>query len=234
METNERIALNNFLKQFIAEKRLQRFDEVLNNRIGHLHIVLENIFQAHNAAAVVRSCDGFGVQHVHFIENNNHLKISDEVAMGSSQWMTLHRYAESDNNSSKALRSLKQQGFKIVATSPHQNQFTLDALPLDQKIALVFGTEKLGISQEVYDEADAFVALPMLGFTESFNISVCAALCMYELTRRIRAEVKNPFLPEEEKEEVMHKWLCASVDNSAALLQRFADDEKRRGNSIGL
>lgn len=234
METTERIALNNFLKQFIAEKRLQRFEEVLNNRIGHLHIVLENIFQAHNAAAVVRSCDGFGIQHVHFIENKNHLKISDEVAMGSSQWMTLHRYNDAENNSLKALRSLKQQGFKIVATSPHQNQFSLDTLPIDQKIALVFGTEKLGISQDVYNEADAFVALPMLGFTESFNISVCAALCMYELSRRIRKEVQHPFLAQEEKEEVMHKWLCASVDNSEALLKRFADDEKRRGNSIGL
>lgn len=227
MEASQLSAQINFLREFVAEKRLQRFNEVLDNRLSHIHIVLENLFQAHNAAAVIRSCDGFGVQHVHFIENNNHLKISDEVAMGSSKWLNIHRYKEPENNTRKALRSLKEQGFKIVATSPHKDQFTLDKLPLDQKIALVFGTEKLGISQEVVDEADAFVALPMLGFTESFNISVCAALCMYDLTRRIRAEVKNPYLPEQEREHVLHSWLCATVDNSAALLKRFAEQEKR-------
>lgn len=218
--------INAYLEGFVVEKRLERFSQVLDQRLSHLHIVLEDLYQGHNASAVLRSCDGFGVQHVHFIENKNKLRINDDIAMGSSKWLSIHRYNGEGNNTLTALQELKAKGFKIVATSPHQNDTTLDKLAVDQKIALVFGTEMLGISQDVIAEADAFVKLPMLGFTESFNISVCAALCLYELTRRIRLEVAQPYLTEQERETVYHQWLCASIDQSEALVRRFLEQKK--------
>jgi len=232
MELSEIHELSTFLSQFVAEKRLQRFEEVLQKRLSHLHIVLENLFQAHNASAVLRSCDCFGVQNVHFIENYNRMRISDDVAMGSSQWLTVRRYKDLPNNTRATLQSLKSQGFRIIATTPHKNENTLKDLPLDQKIALVFGTEQEGISEEVMQEADGFVSIPMMGFTESFNVSVCAALCMYELSTRIRAEVANPYLTEEEKAEVRLQWIQASVDNHAALSRRFFEDKKSRSNPV--
>ncbi len=210
----------NFLKQFVSENRIKRFDEVINQRSNYIQIVLENLYQAHNASAVLRSCESFGLQTVHFIENKNSLKISADVAMGSSNWLTINRYRDSENNTATALKKLKQQGFKIVATTPHTNSYTIDTLPINQKIALVFGTEIDGISKEVYEYADEFVKIPMYGFTESFNISVCAALCMYELTTRLRKNVPNYKLTNEEKQEVYLNWLKTSVDKSSQLLNQ--------------
>ena len=210
----------NFLKQFVSENRIKRFDEVINQRTNYIQIVLENLYQAHNASAVLRSCESFGLQTVHFIENKNSLKISADVAMGSSNWLTINRYKDAENNTINALTKLKQLGFKIVATTPHTNSYTIDALPIDQKIALVFGTEIDGISKDVYDLADEFVKIPMYGFTESFNISVCAALCMYELTTRVRKNIPNYLLTNEEKQEVYLNWLKTSVDKSSQLLNQ--------------
>lgn len=217
--------LINYLSGFISETRKARFDEVIANRTGHLHIVLENMYQAHNASAVLRSCDCFGVQHVHFIENRNRLKISDDVAMGSSNWLSIHRHNQRENNTIEALKDLKQQGYRIVATTPHKNDFTIDTLPVDKKIALVFGTEIDGISQDVYDVADDFVRIPMFGFTESFNVSVCAALCMYEITKRMRGIVPGYFLTEEEKIDVYFDWLKNSVEYGEALVKKYLSNK---------
>jgi tRNA (guanosine-2'-O-)-methyltransferase len=215
-----------YLEGFITDKRKERLKHVLSQRSGHMRIVLENVFQAHNTSAVLRSCDCFGVQHVHFIENNNHLKISDDVALGSSNWLSIHRHKNTENNTSEALTALKKEGYKIIATSPHQNGFTLNELPVDHKFALVFGTELEGISDEVVKAADAFVRIPMYGFTESFNISVSAAICMYELSRRIRETVPDYAMREEEKTQVYFDWLKNTVQKSDALIQDFISKQK--------
>jgi tRNA (guanosine-2'-O-)-methyltransferase len=221
MDNAQKIELTNYLSTFISEKRLARFDEVLGNRTNHLRIVLENIYQGHNASAVLRSCESFGIQHVHFIENRNHLKISDDVAMGSSNWINIHRHNKSENNTVEAIQHLKKLGYRIVATSPHKNDCTIDKLPVDKKLALVFGTEIDGISKDVFDHADEFVKVPMYGFTESFNVSVCAALCMYDLTTRIRKTVPDHLLSEQEKIDIYFEWVKTSVDKSDALIRNY-------------
>lgn len=213
--------LSEYLSGFISERRKQRFRDVLAQRMGHLRIVLENMYQAHNASAVVRSCDCFGIQHVHFIENRNHLRLSDDVAMGSSNWLSIHRHKENENNTLEAIRLLKAQGYRIVATTPHTNDVNLQDLKVDKKLALVFGTEIEGISKEVMAEADEFVKIPMFGFTESFNVSVSAALCMYELSTRIRATVPDYRLSEDEKREVYFNWMKTSVDHSEGLIRDY-------------
>jgi len=221
MEQSLKQELSNYLLGFISENRKKRFDEVIAQRTDHLRIVLENVYQGHNASAVLRSCESFGVQHVHFIENRNHLKISDDVAMGSSNWLNIHRHNKSPNNTVEAIQQLKREGFRIVGTSPHKNDCTIDKLPVDKKLALVFGTEIEGISQDVFEHADEFVKIPMFGFTESFNVSVCAALCLYELTTRIRATVPQWHLNEDEKTDVYFEWLKTSVDHSEALIENY-------------
>ncbi|MBC7865093.1 MAG: RNA methyltransferase, partial [Bacteroidia bacterium] len=208
MNTPEKIKLIEYLKQFATENRIKRFDEVLAKRIDHMHIVLEDIYQPHNASAVMRSADCFGVQNVHIIENRNKYKENEDIALGSGNWVTKHFYRGEENNTKNCLSSLKEKGFKIVATTPHEKDCTLKELPIDTKFALVFGTEKEGISKDVFEMADAYVKIPMYGFTESFNISVCAALCMYELTERIRSSTSiHSKLSEEEKTDVYLSWL---------------------------
>jgi tRNA (guanosine-2'-O-)-methyltransferase len=221
MDNSEKKELIEYLSTFISDRRKTRLDEVLAQRTGHLRIVLENVYQAHNASAVMRSCDCFGIQYVHYIENRNRLKISDDVAMGSSNWLTIQRHSEKENNTVDALLHLKSLGYKIVATTPHKNDHTIDELPVDQKIALVFGTEIDGISQDVFDLADEFVRVPMYGFTESFNVSVCAALCMYELTTRIRKTVPAYALTEQEQLDVYFEWLRTSVEYGDKLIADY-------------
>lgn len=221
MDSALRSELSAYLSGFISERRKQRFSEVLAERTGHLRIVLENMYQAHNASAVLRSCDCFGIQHVHFIENRHHLKISEDVAMGSSNWLSIHRHKDTENNTRAALRELKSMGYRIVATTPHTRDVNLQDLPVDKKLALIFGTEIDGISQDVLEEADEFVKIPMFGFTESFNVSVSAALCMYELSSRIRASVPNYLLSKEEQEEVYFDWMKNSVEYSQSLIRDY-------------
>ncbi len=88
----QRFAIIRYLDEFITDERKKRFHEILNQRIGHMHVVLEDIYQAHNASAVVRSADCFGIQHVHFIEDRNRYKVSEDVALGASQWVNIHRH----------------------------------------------------------------------------------------------------------------------------------------------
>jgi tRNA (guanosine-2'-O-)-methyltransferase len=227
MEVSQKKELISYLSAFISEKRKARFDQVITQRMGHLRIVLENMYQAHNASAVLRSCESFGIQHVHFIENRNHLRISDDVAMGSSNWLSIHRHNDTENNTVNTLRHLKSLGYRIVATTPHKDDCTIDQLPVDGKLALVFGTEIDGISPEVFEHADEFVKIPMYGFTESFNVSVCAALCMYELTTRIRKDVPEYLLNEDEKTEVYLDWLRNSIEQSEALIRNYLGSDKK-------
>lgn len=214
-------ALTEYLEGFVGERRLGRLKEVLNKRTNHLTIVLEDVYQTHNFSAVLRSADIFGIQSINFIENRNKYKISEDVAMGSTQWLSLNRYQHHENNTKTCLNDLKSKGYKIVATSLHKNSISLQQLDISKPTALVFGTELTGITQDVEEMADEFVTLPMYGFTESFNISVCAALCMYELRGRVEKEFPNYQLTRSEKETIYIEWLKASIRKPDLIIKEF-------------
>jgi len=214
-------ALTDYLDGFVSERRKGRLLEVLGERTNHLTVVLEDVYQSHNFSAVLRSADIFGIQNIHFIENRNKYKISEDVSMGSTQWLTLNRYQKFENNTRECITQLKNKGYRIVATSLNERSVTLDQLKVDKPIALIFGTELTGISEDVQDMADEFVYLPMFGFTESFNISVCAALCMHELSTKIRAQVPDYKLTESEKKEIYLEWLKVSVKKHELMIKEF-------------
>jgi tRNA (guanosine-2'-O-)-methyltransferase len=182
-----------------------------------MQIVLEDVYQAHNASAVIRSADCFGVQYLHFVEQRNKYKISGDVALGASQWVHITRHS----STTSALTDLKNKGYRIVATTPHKNDSTIFDYDVSQKFALVFGTEKMGITNEVMEMADDFVKIPMMGFTESFNISVCAALFMQEFSHRIRRDVVDPYLTEEEKLDTYIQWLLQTIRKSDLVLKDY-------------
>lgn len=212
LSVKQKIALKDFLFSLLTENRKKRFAEVLANRTKYISVVLEDIFQAHNASAVLRSCDCFGVQDVHFVENYNDYNISDEVTMGADKWLNIKRYNQEGNQSEVAIKQLRDQGYRIVATTPHTNDVTIDELPLEEgKIALFFGTEHTGLSKHVMDNADCFVKIPMYGFTESFNISVSAALSLYSITERMRNSDVNWKLTDKEIMEIELDWARKSI-----------------------
>jgi tRNA (guanosine-2'-O-)-methyltransferase len=214
-------ALTAYLEGFVSERRRGRLHDVLAERTKHMTLVLEDVYQSHNFSAVLRSADIFGIQDVHFIENRNNYKISEDVSMGSTQWLSLNRYQQHENNTKTCLSGLKEKGYKIVATSLHKNSVSLEELDVSQPFAMVFGTELTGITKDVEEMADEFVKLPMYGFTESFNISVCAALCMHSLSTRIRKEVPDYHLKDSEKEELYLEWLRASIRKQELIVKEF-------------
>ncbi len=213
--------LIDYFMQFISDNRKQRFDEVMENRTRHLTVVMEDVFQSHNVSAVLRSCDCFGVQDVHVIENRNKYSVNPDVSLGSTNWLNVHRYNKEENNSISCIKELKAKGYKVIATTPHKDDCTIHELNLDQKTALVFGTEKEGITEDVIKHADGFVKIPMYGFTESFNISVSAALCLHTLVERLHASKINWHLTEAEKQDVLLDWLRASISSSKLIEKEF-------------
>ena len=218
-----------YLEGFATEERVELFDKVIDNRTKYLTVVLEDIYQAQNASAVLRSCDCFGIQDVHIIENRNSFNVHREIAMGSSKWLTLNKYNEQENNTHQALRELKSQGYRIVATSPHENDVYLQDLDLSKgKAAIIFGTELTGISDIVKEEADEFIKVPMYGFTESFNISVCASLVMQDLATRIRKENLPWQLSDQEKDKLKFEWLKKSIRSSDRIIEQWEEANKQQ------
>jgi len=213
------------LSQFVTPERLQRMNSVLAQRNRYLTVVLEDIYQSHNASAVLRSCDAFGVQDVHIIEKRNEYRINPEIALGSAQWLSLHKHVREAADTRRVLSDLKQQGYRIVATSPHPQGHMLHELPLATgPMALVFGTELTGLSDDAMALADEFVAIPMYGFVESFNISVSVAICLSYLCQAIRTTGLSWQLKPAETEALLSDWLKTSVKHSSAILERITTE----------
>lgn len=202
----------NYLSDLVSDSRKAKFDEVLNFRTRHLTIVLEDLYQPHNASAVLRSCDIFGIQDIHVVENKNAYTVHPDIALGSPKWLTVHKYKTYENNSLQCIQQLKQKGYRIVATTPHEKDCSIWDLPVDKPLALFFGTELTGISDTVREHADEFVKIPMFGFTESFNISVSAAICLHTLVTKLhQLDAVDWHLNEEEKEQLKLIWLKNSI-----------------------
>ncbi|MEA1911159.1 MAG: RNA methyltransferase [Spirochaetota bacterium] len=211
-----------YFKTFVTEQRLNKMEKILALRTRYLTVVLENIYQPHNASAVLRSCDGFGVQDVHIIENSNSYRVNPGVSLGTSQWLTMHNYNKEKENSKTAIDTLRKNGYRIVATTPHRFDQNLENFDLPKgKIALFFGTEMQGLSETVLENADEFMKIPMYGFVESFNISVSCALSLHNLSHRLRESNIDWTLNQKEKEDVFLQWMRKSVKNADSLEEEY-------------
>ena len=213
--------LIDYLTQFISEARRKKFDHVLEFRTRHITIALEDIYQPHNASAVLRSCDCFGIQDVHIIENRNEYTVNPDVALGSFKWLNLIKYNSTENNALSCIKSLKKKRYKIIATTPHTNDCNISDLNIDEPVCLFFGTELKGISDDVKQHADGFVKIPMFGFTESFNISVSAALCIHALMSKLHRSKTNWKLSDSEKQEIILNWLRESISKPELIEKEF-------------
>lgn len=214
--------LYEYLSKFATEQRMEKFESVIQERTRYLTIVVENVYQPHNASAVLRSAECFGVQDVHIIENSNKYNPSADISLGAHQWLSLTRHSKTENNSLSCIQDLKKNGYRIVATSPHKNDCLISEIDLSKgKIALFFGTEIDGLSDTILNEADEFVKIPMYGFTESFNISVSAAISMYELMKRLRESKIEWRLTAAELLALKLDWVKESVKSSDLLEKEF-------------
>ncbi|GAA0879614.1 RNA methyltransferase [Algoriphagus jejuensis] len=208
--------LLDYLGQYITKHKKAVIERVLAKRTRHFTVVLEDIFKPHNASAVIRTCDCFGLQDIHVIEKTDQYKVNPFVTRGASQWVDLHKYYQVGGNSVDAcFYSLRKKGYKIYGTSPSADSISLYDLRPDHKLALVFGNEHEGISEEVKSKSDGLVHVPMQGFTDSFNISVAASIFLFDLVRKAeKLDIENFHLSDPEKNELRMKWYRAIVKNS--------------------
>jgi tRNA (guanosine-2'-O-)-methyltransferase len=215
-----------YLEQFVTERRLQLINRIVAQRTRYITVVLEDVFQSHNASAVLRSCDCFGIQDVHIIENRNTYKVNPDVALGSYKWLTLIKYNKEGNNTLTALDKLKKQGYRIIATTPHTNGCALEDFDLHKgKTAMIFGTELGGLTDSATNLADEFLTIPMVGFTESLNISVTVAIVLHHLTGRLRKSDIPWKLSGAETLQVKLQWLKNSISRSDSIEKSFTENQ---------
>lgn len=201
-----------YLENFVTEKRRALFKRVLNERTRHITVAIEDIFKPHNSSAVVRSCDVFGIQDVHIIENKYKFYASKKIAKGAQKWLDFFVYQQRDTNNTLAcIADLRAKGYQIVAATPHNETCLLQNFDINKKSAFFFGVEKAGLSKDVINNADSFVKIPMTGFTESLNISVAAAVILQDITLRLKNSTISWQLSELEKEEKYLEWLEKSI-----------------------
>jgi tRNA (guanosine-2'-O-)-methyltransferase len=210
-----------YFEGFLTDRRKALFNTILSQRTNHFTVVLEDIYQPHNASAVIRTCDIFGVQEVHAIENKYVNKVSRHVAKGSQKWVDINHYREDKNNTIDCLNALKSKGYQIIGTSPHSDSSLLQDFDITKKSAFVFGVEAEGISDIVKEHADGFLKIPMVGFTESLNISVAAAIILQDVTTKLRNSDVDWQLSTEEKEQLYFEWVQKTIKNVDKIEQHY-------------
>ena len=209
------------LSHLITEERKRTIEKIIDLRTSYFIPVIENIHKAQNASAVLRTCDCLGLQDVRIVENNNKFSVTDDISLGANKWLSIKKYNSSNNNTKKCFDELKKQGYKIIATMPYKNDINLQDINITQKSAIVFGSEVDGISQEAIDNADAFMKIPMYGFTESFNISVAVAITMHYLTDKLRHSNIQWQLDENERIDTLIFWALQSTHDSKKIEQEL-------------
>jgi len=209
-----------YLEQFISPKRRERFGDVLERRTKFITVAIEDVFQMHNTSAVIRSCEIFGIQEAHVIEDRFGKRLDKNIAMGAEQWVDVKRYSSTAN----CLNFLQMEGYRIIATTPHEGSCFLNEFKLEEKTAFFFGTERDGLSKEVLDNADGFLKIPMVGFTESLNISVSAAIILQHLREKLdKSEIEWQLTPEEKLERQLD-WTKKSIKSIDDILERYYEN----------
>ncbi len=214
-------ALIHFLQEYVTEERQALISKVLSLRTRFITVVLEDIYQPQNASAVIRTCDCFGIQDLHIIENQNEYQVNPRVVHGASKWVSLHRYNEEENNTAACLNALKKQGYTLLGTVPDPSAKSIHDVTFDKPTALIFGTEISGLSDDAKQTCDELVTYPMSGFTESLNISVSASLCLGAAVQAMKKAGVNWHLSEEEKKLLTLEWYKYSVSRSDVLEREF-------------
>ena len=213
-ELRERI---DYLSSFLLESRIDTLTRALDMRTEYITVMTENMFHAQNASAIVRHCEAFGVQNIHTVEELCPFLPTLNIALGTDKWIDIDHHA----TTADAVKALRKEGYRIIATTPHHKSCTPETFDVTKgKFALIFGTEKTGVSDEILAEADEFLQIPMCGMVDSLNVSASAAILIYMLSQRMRLECSDWHLSEEKRTRTLYDWYRYAVKDSEALLER--------------
>ncbi len=206
-----------FMLEFLTESRKARFEEVLSQRTRSAVAVLEDTAKEQNASAVLRTLDALGFHEVHMVEKNWKVKLKSEISKNSDKWLDLRK----SESMVDTLRSLKSRGYHIAVTSPHEQGKTHRELPTDKPLAVVFGNEFNGISEEAVEIADDYLQIPMYGFVESYNLSVSVGMVFSALRWQMEEAKTIAYLSEDEKHLIRLRWAIRSARSGAKVYEKW-------------
>ena len=193
------------MRKFKTDDRLEKIIQTLKARQFSLSVVMENIHDPHNVSAVFRTCDAVGIPKISLLYTvDSFPKISKTSSSSANKWIEIDKY----NNIGKCFDELRNQGFKIYASMLNKKTVNLYDIDLTQKIALVFGNEKRGVSPEAEKLADETFYIPMRGMIQSLNVSVAAAVTLYEAQRQrvLNGLYQKSELSRQQLDELIEKW----------------------------
>ena len=190
----------------MTPERSERLTSVLNKRQPDITVVLENVFDPHNISAVMRTCDAIGMQEI-FILNTKiprHKKWGAKSSSSAAKWLTIHQYTDAE----ECFKALRSKYKKIYTTHLSTDAVGLHDLKLTEPVALVFGNEHSGVSDEIISMADGNFIIPQVGIIKSLNISVACAVTLYEAFRQksIAGHYDTPRLPQEQLNTIRNEW----------------------------
>ncbi|AXT59038.1 TrmH family RNA methyltransferase [Aquimarina sp. AD10] len=214
------LKLLEYLESFLTPRRLGLYSKVLNKRTNHFTVAVEDVYQLHNTSAVIRSCDVFGIQNIHVIEEINVKRIDREIAMGAQKWVDINRYP----TTKECLKTLKDKGYQVVATTPHDDSVVLSEFDITKPSVFFFGRELQGLSDAVLEAADVKLHIPMVGFTESLNISVSAAIVLQHVTSLLRKSEINWQLSDAEKLQKRMEWTKKIIKSHEQIIARYHEE----------
>mgnify|MGYP002712933633 CR=1 FL=1 len=211
------LELFSYLQTYLTQRRKNLFQKVLAERTRHFTVATEDVYQLHNTSAVMRTCDVFGIQDLHVVEERLGKRVDKEIAMGAQKWVSLKRY----HAITDCIQSLKSAGYQIIATTPHDDSSLLHEFDISKKSAFFFGKESDGLSHTVLNAADGFLKIPMYGFTESLNISVSAAIILQSVVSKMKQSATDWQLSEEEKLQIEMEWMKKTIKSSEEIIERY-------------
>lgn len=217
MKEEQLDAIFQYLKSFLTPERSAKIEHFADESSDFVLPVMEDIYQFRNAAAIVRSAEACAFHKIVALESENEFNPNLKVTKGAETWVEVEKLPQNLDT----LKEIKSRGYKIVAVSPENNAVMLPDFEIEEPIALVFGTEKEGVSQEVLNFADETLAIPMYGFTKSFNVSVAAAICFYELKQKLIRSGIDYKLSDDKKLEMKIRWAENTIPSGTAIKEKF-------------
>jgi len=213
------------LAPMLSPERVARIDRVLDARLVSLTTIVEDVYDPHNAAAAIRSCEAFGLQDFHAVEASNRFAPAGGITLGCHRWIDLHRWP----TVSACAAALRAQGFALYATLPDA-PYDVETVDVSRPVALVFGNEHAGLTADAIAACDGAVSIPMHGFTQSFNLSVSVALCLSRLAARRRAALGAAGdLPAERRARLRARWFALKIRGAEGVVDRHVSALTRHG-----
>jgi tRNA (guanosine-2'-O-)-methyltransferase len=199
------------LEPLVLARRRTRFNEVIAGRLGSVTLLLDELSDPHNRAAIVGSCDAFGVQELHSVQPATSFAIHHGVAAGTERWVDVNAHPDARS----AVDQLQSRGFELIQTHP-KGELTPDDLAQVPRVALILGNEHRGIDPVLLAAAPRGVRIPMRGFVESLNVSVSAAVLLAAATRG-----RGGDLPPDARQHLYARALFYSVPRAGEVLEAF-------------